>query len=79
MLTRLARIWSAWKRFGEHMAAVFAMVFFGLLYVVVFAPVALVWKIRGRHFLPRFRGDESTYFLPKEKSEPTLESLRRQS
>ena len=67
-----------WKRVGEFIAHGVGMVLFALLWLVVFAPVALLMKLLGRKFLPRFTGREETYFLPKARIEPTLESMRRQ-
>lgn len=60
------------------MANLVGIALFIILYVLVFSPIALVVKLRGRKFLPRFRGDETTYFLPKAQIDPTLESMRRQ-
>ena len=66
------------KRVADAISRFVAMGLFSVLYVVVFAPVALFMKLRGRKFLPEFTGSESTYFLPKERVEPTLESMRKQ-
>ena len=60
------------------MANFVGIALFSILYFVVFAPVAAVLKVRGRKFLPHFRGDERSYFLPKDRIEPTLEFMRRQ-
>ena len=60
------------------MAGYVAVVLFAVLYIIAFAPIALVFRMRGRRFLPVFRGDEDTYFLPKERIEPTLDFLRKQ-
>jgi hypothetical protein len=74
----ISRAWAAWKRFGHTMANLVGVALFTILYVLVFSPIALVMKLRGRKFLPHFRGDEATFFLPKAKIAPTLESMRRQ-
>ena len=73
-----SRAWAAWKRFGQRIGGLVGLGMFAVLYVVLFAPVALILKMRGRRFLPRFRGDEPSYFLPKDRIEPTLEFMRRQ-
>jgi hypothetical protein len=72
------KLWQGWKRFGFFMAKLFGYLLFAILYVVVFAPVALVAKLRGRQFLPHFDKSAPTYFLPRDKIEATLEYLRRQ-
>ena len=72
------KLWQGWKRFGFFMARLFGRVLFAILYVVVFAPVALVVKLRGRHFLPQFDKPAPSYFRPRDKIEATLEYLRRQ-
>lgn len=53
-------------------------IIFGILWLVAFAPLALFMKVRRRRFLPVFHGDEPTFFLPKEKMEPTIEAMKRQ-
>jgi hypothetical protein len=72
------RIEAVLKPVGEWMAFALSAVVFGLFYWLLFAPVALVMKVRGRHFLPRFTGDEPTFFLPKDPIEPTLKWMSRQ-
>ena len=72
------KIKSAWMRFGEKMAEYFGIGLFAVLYVVAFAPMALACRMLGKRFLPHFRGDEKTYYLPKEKIEPTMEYMKRQ-
>ncbi len=67
-----------WKRFGEFMAEKVTLVIFTLLFVFLFAPFAIVLKLLGKHFLPRFTGEEESYYLPKEHIKPTVESLKRQ-
>lgn len=81
----MAKPQSLWKRIearlkpvGEAMALALSAVVFGLFYWVLFAPVALVMKVRGRRFLPQFTGSEPTFFLPKERIEPTLKWMSRQ-
>jgi hypothetical protein len=72
------KLFAAWRRLGELLAHAVAMVLFAALYFVVFAPLALFMKLRGRRFLPHFTGKEPTYFLPKARIEPTIESMKRQ-
>jgi hypothetical protein len=67
-----------WKRFGDFMSEKVTLVIFTLLFVVVFAPVAIVLKLMKRRFLPQFTGNEETYYLPKQHIKPTVESLKRQ-
>ncbi|MGC8840898.1 MAG: hypothetical protein ACP5QZ_05500 [Candidatus Sumerlaeaceae bacterium] len=74
----LATLWGKWKKLGALLAKLFGQVLFALLYLLLFTPVALAAKLIGKHFLPRFSSADSTYFLPKEKIEPTLDYLRRQ-
>lgn len=66
------------KAVGERMAFALSVAVFGFFYWVLFAPVAAVMKIRRRRFLPRFTGDEPSFFLPKEPIEPTLKWMSRQ-
>jgi hypothetical protein len=77
-VTSLKRFWTAWKHFGEVIAGYVAVAIFAVLYVIAFAPIAILLKLRGRRFLPVFRGDEATYFLPKDKIEPTMEFMKKQ-
>jgi hypothetical protein len=72
------RIEARLKPVGERAAFALSAVVFGVLYWVLFAPVALVVKIRGRRLLPHFRGDEKTFFQPKDPIEPTLKWMSRQ-
>ena len=74
----MKKFFAAWKQFGQWMAHAVGMLIFAVLYMVLFAPLALVLKLSGRHFLPRFTGEEKTYFLPREKIEPTMDFLKRQ-
>jgi hypothetical protein len=78
MLTVLKFIWRKWKRFGEFMAEVVSFVLFFVLYILLFAPLALFFKIVGRKFLPQYTGREESYYLEKEQLPPTLEFMRRQ-
>ncbi len=71
-------LWEKWKQLGFFLARLFGYVLFAVLYVVLFAPVALIAKLLGKHFLPQFPSSTPTYFLPKERIKPTLEYLRRQ-
>jgi hypothetical protein len=71
-------LWQRWQRLGQFLARIFGHVLFAVLYVVAFAPVALVAKLTGKKFLERFEGEHDTFFLPKEKISPTLDFLRRQ-
>ena len=73
-----SKFFAGWKRVGEFIAHAIGMLLFALLWLVVFAPVALVMKMLGRRFLPCFTGREETYFLPKARIEASLESMRRQ-
>jgi hypothetical protein len=66
------------RRVGELIAHGVGIALFALLWLLAFAPVALAMKLTGRKFLPKFTGSEDTYFLPKERIEPTLESMRKQ-
>lgn len=74
----VARAWGAWTRAGEKAAHIVGMVLFALLWGVALAPIAVWFKVRGRRLLPSFKGDEDTYYLPKEPVEHTLERMRRQ-
>lgn len=71
-------VWRAWKRFGEKMAEYFGMVLFGILYVLIFAPVAIACKLMGKHFLPRFTGEEETYYISRDTVAANLEYMKRQ-
>lgn len=65
-------------RAGDHAAHLFGAVLFGILYYVALGPMALIVKASGRKLLPRFTGDESTYYLPKEPIPPTLDRAKKQ-
>jgi hypothetical protein len=75
---RTRRFVSGWNRAGERAAQLFGIVLFALLYFVALAPVALLLKLTGKKLLPEFTGEESTFYLPKEPMEHTLEQARRQ-
>ena len=74
----MKKIWDGWKRFCLAGAAYFGLALFAVLYVVVFAPLAIFMKLRGRRFLPQFTGNEKTFYFAKDKIEPTLDYMRRQ-
>lgn len=74
----LKKIWNGWKRICLGAAAYFGLGLFAILYVVVFAPLAIFMKLRGKRFLPQFKGDESTFYFTKDKIEPTLDYMKRQ-
>jgi hypothetical protein len=78
MKDKLSRFWTKWKRFGERMSNYFGIGLFAVMYFTMFAPLAILFKIMGRKFLPHFNGDEPTFFLPKARIEPTLESMEKQ-
>ena len=75
---KAGRAWAAWKRAGEKAAHVIGIILFALLWIFALGPIALVLKFRGRKLLPEFRGNEETYYLPKDPIEPTLEQMKRQ-
>lgn len=77
-MAALRELWRRWHKLGQAMAELFSRLLFALLYIGLFAPVALVAKLSGRRFLPTFDRKSSSYYLPKEKVEPTIEFLRRQ-
>ena len=66
------------KRFGDKASWYLTVAIFAVLWVLVFAPMAIIGKLTGKKFLPRFTGKESTYFMPKEPVEPTLARMRKQ-
>lgn len=74
----LARAWAKWKRFGARAGEIFGIVLFTIMYWLLFAPVALFFKARGRRFLPQLGDQDKTWYLPKEKIDPTLEYMKRQ-
>jgi hypothetical protein len=67
-----------WKLFGDFMSEVVTRIIFSILFVVVFAPVAIVLKLMGKRFLPQFKSTDTTFYLPKEKLPPSLEVMKRQ-
>lgn len=71
-------LWRKWQRLGFFLARLFGHVLFAVLYVVLFAPIALVAKIAGKRFLERYETPVRTFFTPKERISPTLDYLRRQ-
>ena len=74
----LKKLWSKWQNLGFFLAKLFGHVLFALLYILLFAPTALIAKLLGKRFLERFEKPSETYFLPKERTDPTLDYLRRQ-
>ncbi len=74
----IKNLWTRWKELGHLLARLFGYVLFAALYLLLFAPVAIACKLAGKRFLPHFDRSASTYFLPKEKTAPTLDYLRRQ-
>lgn len=67
-----------WLRAGEVAAHGLGLVIFTILFVLVFGPYAILARLAGKRFLPRFTGQEGTYFLPKDPIEPTLEWASKQ-
>ncbi|MCX7625226.1 MAG: hypothetical protein N2Z21_03325 [Candidatus Sumerlaeaceae bacterium] len=74
----LKTLWNKWQRFGVFLARLFGHAIFAVLYVFLFAPVALIAKLTGKRFLERFETPVHTFFTPKEKIRPTLDYMRRQ-
>jgi len=74
----ISRLTSALRLLAEKIAWILSMVIFAILYVIAFAPLALVMKLRGRRFLPVLDGTEKTYFFPKEKITPDMAFMKRQ-
>ncbi|MBX7246988.1 MAG: hypothetical protein K1X53_15935 [Candidatus Sumerlaeaceae bacterium] len=72
------KLWAAWTSLGHTISHYLTVLIAAILYVVAFAPLAIFMKLRGRKFLPHFNGSESTYFLPKDQPEPTMERMKRQ-
>ena len=66
------------KVIAEFVAGYLAIVIFFVLYIIAFAPLALIMRMRGRHFLPQFARDANSFYLMKEKIEPTPERMKRQ-
>jgi hypothetical protein len=76
--SKVSDFFAAWKRFGMRMGEYVSIGLFAILYVIGFAPIALIQKMLGKKFLPCFEKDAKSYFLPKDKIEPTMEFLKRQ-
>jgi hypothetical protein len=70
--------WELWKKFGHFAAEWFSRALFALLYLLLFAPVALIARLAGKRFLPHFDANCESFFLPKEKIPPRIERLRKQ-
>lgn len=74
----LTRFFRRWKQLGMQIGEWVSVGFFAVLYVFVFAPVAIGAKLARKRFLPHFPANAPTFFLRKEKIEPTMEYMRRQ-
>ena len=72
------KLWAQWTSLGHTINHFLTVVIAAVLFVVGFAPLAIIMKLRGRKFLPYFTGSESTYYLPKDQPEPTMERMKRQ-
>ncbi len=75
---KTARFRRGWMRAGERAAHYFGIALFAVLWLLIFAPFALLLKLMGKQFLPKFRGDETTYYLPRKPLQHTLEEMRKQ-
>ena len=72
------RFFAAWKKVGLWLANAVALVLFAIIYALMFVPLAIAVKLSGKHFLPRFTGDEESYFLKREPIENSLKAMKRQ-
>jgi hypothetical protein len=77
-MQKLHNIGRPMRAFGRKIAELVGTLLFGLLYVIVFVPYAMLSKLRRRSYLPGFTEADHTYYLPAENTEPTLEYLRKQ-
>lgn len=67
-----------WMRAGEVAAHGLGLVIFTLLFIFAFGPYAIACKLAGKRFLPRYTGNETSFYLPREVVEPTLEWAKKQ-
>jgi hypothetical protein len=66
------------KWIGGKIGVIITTILLTLIYCSVFALTAILLRLSRKRLLPAFKKEAQTYWLPKEKIEPTMESMRRQ-
>ncbi len=66
------------KWIGRRIGAVITILLLTVVYCTIFALTAILLKLSGKRLLPACKKGTQTYWLPKEKIEPTMDFMRRQ-
>lgn len=68
-----------WMRFGALLNQVVSPIIMGVIFFGVFAPVGLLFRLRGRDALRRkFEPESTSYWIPRDPPGPDGKSLPRQ-
>lgn len=65
-------------RAGEKAAAVLGIAIFAVLYVIVFAPTAIIMKLSGKKFFTPEEANAESWFVSRSQLPATLEWMKRQ-
>jgi hypothetical protein len=74
----LAKFWDALKSFQSKIAVALSVVVLFVLYLTVFAVVAIIAKLLGQDLLRSGQSEPVTYWLKREPVEHALEAFARQ-
>ena len=73
----LGPVYNAWMGLSRLLSKITTPIFMGVMYFLVFTPVAFVMRIIGRRVLVHPSHD-GTYWIEREVASPDAESMRRQ-
>jgi hypothetical protein len=69
----------AWLALGERLSIVTSTMLLGIIYFVVLTPIAVFARLRGKDALKTtFAPERSTYWMARDKPDPSTKSLTRQ-
>lgn len=66
------------KWIGGKIGALVTVILLTLVYCTIFALTAIFLKLSGKSLLPAYKKGTQSYWVPKEKIEPTMDFMRRQ-
>jgi hypothetical protein len=66
------------KWIGGKIGAVITTILLMVVYCTIFALTAIILKLSGKRLLPGYKKGIQSYWVPKEKIEPTMDFMRRQ-
>ena len=66
------------KWIAGRIGALITIMLLTVVYCTIFALTAILLKLSGKRLLPDCKKGTQTYWLPKEKIDPTMDFMRRQ-